>query len=329
MSPVAPALPLRNDLPLAGRLIGLVGGGGFVGRHAAQALMAAGARVRIIQRHPRQAWAVKALGNLGQVQFAAADATDATALTRALTGCDGVVHLVAVLKGDFDRLVRQTAANAAAAAKANGIADFVLVSAIGADPDGAAQYARAKAGAEAAVRAALPGATILRPSIIFGRDDQFINRFARMIAALPIVPVAAASAPLQPVFVGDVADAIVAGFDGRAMGADRLFELGGPQRLTMHQLMAWIAQATGRSPLLIDLPDGLVGAMAKVTGWLPGAPITSDQFAMLRAGNVVADGAASLADLGITPTPLAAVAPDWLDAFRRHGRFTLSSARAR
>lgn len=312
---------------LSGSLVTLFGGGGFLGRAMAQQLMLAGARVRIVQRHPARAYAIKALGNLGQVQFVAADAADAEAARRAAVGSDAVVNLIGILKGDFERAHVTTAASVAAAARAAGAA-MVQISAIGADAASPSGYGRSKAGGEAAVRAAVPDAIILRPSIVFGRDDQFINRFAGLLAMAPLMPVVAPATRFQPVFVRDVADALVAALADRATHGGRTFELGGPQILSMRQLLEWIAARIGRDPLLVDLPDAVAGAMAKATGWLPGAPITSDQWAMLQADNVVADGAATLADLGLAATPLDAVAEGWLDIYRRHGRFTGKAAAA-
>lgn len=305
--------------PLTGKLVTLFGGGGFLGRYAAQALLGTGARVRIVQRHPERAFAIKALGNLGQTQFVAADAGNADAALRAAAGSDAVVNLIGILKGDFERAHVATAANIAAAAVANGAA-MVQISAIGADADSPSAYGRSKATGEAAVRDALPAATILRPSIVFGREDQFINRFAGLLRLAPVMPVVAPHTRFQPVFVGDVASAVVAALTDSAK-AGRTYELGGPQILSMRELYAWIARQIGRTPLLLDVPDFAAAALASATGWLPGAPITRDQWAMLQADNVVAPGAPSLAELDVLPTPLDAIAPGWLDIYRRHGRF--------
>ena len=304
---------------LDGKLVTLFGGGGFLGRYAAQALMVAGARVRIVQRHPERAVAIRALGNLGQTQFVAADAGKADAAMRAATGSDAVVNLIGILKGDFERAHVGTAANIAAAAAASGAA-MVQISAIGADAASPSAYGRSKAHGEAAVHAALPNASILRPSIVFGREDQFINRFAGLLSMAPLMPVIAPQTKFQPVFVGDVAEAIVHAVALPATG--QTYELGGPQVLTMRALYQWIARQIGRNPLLIDMPDFAAAALASGTGWLPGAPIAKDQWAMLQADNVVADNAATLADLGVVPTTLDAVAPGWLDIYRKHGRFT-------
>lgn len=310
--------------PLSGKLITLFGGGGFLGRHAAQALMAAGARVRIVQRHPERAFDVRSLGNLGQAQFVAADASRADAALRAAAGSDAVVNFIGILKGDFETAHVRTAANIAAAAAANG-ATMVQISAIGADSASPSAYGRSKAAGEAAVRATCPDAIILRPSIVFGRQDQFINRFAAMLRLSPVVPVVAPTTTFQPVFVGDVAAAIAAALASPG-AAGMTYELGGPQTLSMHALLEWIARAIGRKPMLIDLPDAAASLMAKATGWLPGAPITADQWAMLGRDNVTAEGAPGLAALGVAPTPLDAVTAGWLDIYRRHGRFAGKAA---
>lgn len=312
---------------LNGKLVTVFGGGGFLGRHTAQALMQAGGRVRIVQRDPKRAFAVKALGNLGQVQFVAADAGDAEAVRKAATGSDAVVNLIGILKGDFQRAHVTTAVNIAEAAAASGAA-MVQISAIGAAADSASVYGRSKYAGEAKVRMVLPEATILRPSIIFGREDGFINRFAGMIHMVPVVPVVAPDTKFQPVFVGDVADAIVAALADPAAHSGKTYELGGPQAVSMRALLEWVSGKIGRSPLLVDLPDATAAALASATGWLPGAPITKDQWAMLGNDNVVSPGANTLADLGVVPTPLDAVAEGWLDIYRRHGRFAGKAATA-
>lgn len=301
-----------------GRLILVVGGGGFVGRYVVQRLLARGARVRIAEREPRKALFLKPLGGLGQTQFVAADVRDAASVARVVVGCDAVINLAGSFT-DMQAVQADGAGHVAAAAKAAGVRALVHLSAIGADSDAASAYGRSKGDGEAAVRAAFPEAAILRPSIIFGREDRFINRFAGLIRALPVVPVIAPKTRLQPVYVGDVADAVVAALEEAEAG--RTFELGGPRVLTMEALMGWIAAATDRKPLFVDLPDAVASALATGFGWMPGAPITRDQWRMLRHDNIVAPGAAGLADLAVTPTSLDAVADGWLVQYRRHGRF--------
>jgi len=301
------------------QLITLFGGGGFVGRYVAQTLLAAGARVRIAQRRPRDAWFVKPLGGLGQTQFIAVDVTRPETVARALAGSDAAVNLV----GSFDNMaaVHVTGARAIAeAAAAAGVDALVHLSAIGADRDSPAAYGRTKGEGEAAVLAAFPAATILRPSLVFGREDKFTNRFAAMIAAAPVVPVLRGGARFQPVYVQDVAAAVAAALADPAAHGGRCYELGGPDVVTMSELHRWLADTLGRNVALAELPDAVGGAIAAL-GFLPGAPITRDQWRMLQRDNVVAPDAAGLAALGVEATPLASVAPAWLVRYRRNGRF--------
>ena len=301
---------------MQGKLVTVFGGGGFLGRYVAQALLARGARVRVAQRNISTANTVKTLGNLGQVQLIPADVRKPASVARAVAGVDYVVNLVGSF-ANMDAVQNIGAGNIAKAATAAGVKALVHVSAIGADANSAADYGQSKAAGEAAVRAAFPSATILRPSIMFGREDQFVNRFAGLIRMLPVVPVIGASTKFQPVFVGDVAKAVAAAL-GRAGG--ETLELGGPDIMSMMDLNRWIAKAIGQDPAFVEVPDFAAELLAKTTGWLPGAPITSDQFKMLGNDNVVT-GTDGLAALGIIPTPLDAVAHDWLNIYRKHGRF--------
>jgi len=301
------------------RLVTLFGGGGFVGRYVAQALLRAGARVRIAERDPRRAFFLKPLGGLGQTQFVAADITRPDTVARALAGADTVVNLVGAF-GARARQVQVDGARAVAeAAAAAGLEALVHVSAIGADPVSPAVYGRTKGEGEQAVLAAFPKATILRPSIVFGPEDGFVNRFAGMVARLPVVPVLRAGTRFQPVFAADVGDAVAAAIRHPASHAGRTYELGGPDIIAMGALVRWIADAVDRRPEIVDLPD-FVGAAIARAGFLPGAPISWDQWLMLGRDNVVT-GIDGLNVLGVHKTPLGAVAPDWLVRFRRQGRF--------
>lgn len=302
-------------------LVTVIGGGGFVGRYVAQALMRQGKRIRIAQRDPRQAFFLRPLGGLGQTQFVAADVTRPDTIERAVAGAEAVVNLAGTFGAGMARVQADGAGVVAEAAARAGVAQLVHLSAIGADATSPAAYGRSKAAGEAAVRAAFPGATIMRPSTVFGREDKFVNRFAGMIEAasnLPFkpVPVLRAGVRFQPVFVGDVADAVAAALTEEG-AAGRTVEFGGPDVLTMAELFAWIAATIGRRVNFITLPDALGAAIAR----LPAAPISRDQWLMLQRDNVVAGGADGLAALGVTPTPLAAVAPGWLVRFQRMGRF--------
>jgi uncharacterized protein YbjT (DUF2867 family) len=302
------------------RLVTVFGGGGFVGRYIVQALLRAGVRVRIAERHPKRAWFLKAQGNLGQVQFCAADITRPETLAAAVAGADTVINLVGILKGDFDAVQRVGAANVAKAAKAAGARAFIQMSAIGADAASPSRYGRTKGEGEAAVRAAFPGATTLRPSIIFGREDGFVNRFAKMITLLPIVPVIRGEAKFQPVFVGDVARTAAEVVAHPERHSGKTYELGGPEIFSMARLNSWIASATGHKRFFIDVPDVAAKLMAQFTGFLPAAPMTWDQWLMLQNDNVV-EGTDGLEALGISPTPLETVAPGWMTIYTRHGRF--------
>lgn len=302
------------------QLVTVFGGSGFLGRYVVRALLERGARVRIAARSPGDGWFLRSQGGLGQTQFVAADIRQPETVARALSGATAAVNLVGILKGDFDAFHVAGARNVAEAAAIAGCRALVQVSAIGADPASASAYGKSKGEGEAAVLAAFPNATILRPSIVFGREDGFVNRFADLISKLPVVPIIRGPAKFQPVYVGDVAAAIVTVLANVPPHAGKTYELGGPEVITMEGLNRWIANATGRKRAFVAMPDAVAGAMASLTGWLPGAPMTRDQWVMLQSDNVVTGNDGLLA-LGIAPTPLAAVADGWLVRYRRHGRF--------
>ncbi|MBA2918585.1 NAD(P)H-binding protein [Sphingomonas sp. MAH-20] len=300
-------------------IVTVLGGGGFIGRYLVQELFNAGARVRIAQRDPKAAFFLR-LGRIGRIQFLAADVRNRASVERAVAGSDAVVNLVGVLGGDFRGIHVDGARNVAEAAKAAGVRALVHLSAIGAAPESPSRYGRSKGEGEAAVRAAFPEATILRPSIVFGREDSFTNRFARMLK-YPLVPVVRGETRFQPVFVADLAQAIArAVADPQAHGG-MTCDIAGPEPMTMDALLRRLAEWTGRSPHFLSLPDSVVAAMARFGGWAPGAPITWDQWLMLQRDNVPAPGSTGLEAFGITPTPLAAVAPGWLVQYRKQGRF--------
>ncbi len=305
------------------QLITLFGGGGFVGRYVVQELLRAGARVRIAQRDPRQALYLKTQGGLGQTQFAAADLSRPDTVARAIAGSDGVVNLVGILSGDFEKVHVTGARNVAQAAASAGVGAFVQISAIGADASSPSGYGRSKAAGEAAVREAFPTATILRPSIVFGREDGFLNRFAGMIAGAPapfgraIVPVMAAKTKFQPVYVADLAQVVVKALADPERFGGQTYEIGGPDVVTMGELNRWIGSTIGRDVRFVEVPNDLGGVIAA----LPMTPITKDQWAMLSRDNVVADGAAGIDAFDVRPVPMATVAPDWLVQFRKNGRF--------
>lgn len=306
---------------LDGRLVALVGGTGFVGRHLAQQLLARGARLRVLARHPETAFRVKPLGNLGQVQAVAADVTKPHTLEVALTGVDAVVNLVGAFAGNLDAVQGRGAGQIAAIARARGAAAFVHVSAIGADAASPVGYARTKAEGEAAVLAACPEAVVIRPSVLFGADDRFLTMFAGLMA-MPVLPVFAPQARLQPLDVDDAARAIANVLANPAPHAGKTFEIAGPEAIAMLELNRRIARATGRAPILVELPDA-IGALIAA---LPLTPISRDQYALLKAGNVASGALPGIRDLGVAPRPLDLFLDRWLVTYRKHGRFGARAA---
>jgi NADH dehydrogenase len=315
------------------KLVTLIGGGGFIGRYAAQELLAAGARVRVVCRDPREAWFLKPLGGLGQTQFVAADVTRPDTVARAVAGSDAVVYLVGTWGPDFQGMHVTGVRTAAQAARDAGASAFLLLSALGADAESPSKYYASKAAGEAAARAAFPGAIVLRPSVVFGPEDKFLNRFAGMISGAPgvfgraVVPVLRPGARFQPVHVVDVARAILHALRDASAHAGETIEATGPEVVTMRDLLRWLSDAIGRETDFIELPDVLGQAIA-YAGFLPGAPIKLDQWKMLRTDNVASGTLPGLESLGITPTPMEAVAASWLVQYRKAGRFGLRAKAA-
>lgn len=300
-------------------LVTVFGGGGFIGRYVCEALIKAGVRLRVAERNPRNAFFLQPLGQLGQIALTSADLARPETIERAVEGANAVVNLVGIFKGDLQAIHVDGAGLAAAAAREASASSFVQVSAIGADPDSPSDYGRTKGLGERAVREAFPDATIIRPSVVFGPEDDFTNRFAAM-ARFPIAPVIAPRTRFQPVFARDLGQAIaLAALEPQRFGG-HAYDIAGPEVLTMRELNQRIAAMAGQSPDFIDVPDVVAGLIAKF-GFLPGAPLSSDQWTMLQSDNVAADDASGLEAFGIVPTPLAAVAPDWLGRFVRGGRF--------
>jgi NADH dehydrogenase len=298
------------------------GGSGFIGRPVVQRLARQGYVVRVAGRDTGAAALLKVLGSVGQIVPLYAPVTSPDAVARAVEGAGVVVNLVGILserrRGDFRRLMGQGAGSVARAAAAAGASGLVHLSAIGADPASRSGYGRAKAEGETAVLAAFPKATILRPSIVFGPEDRFFNRFGAMAQSLPLMPVIAGDTRFQPVYVGDVADAVLAAL-ARPDAAGRIYELGGPQVLKFRELLAWILRETERPRRLLDVPPGLAWMQAVVMGLLPGKLLTLDQLRMLEHDNIVSPKALGLAELGILPTPIDLVVPEYLRRFRPGG----------
>ena len=304
--------------PLADAIVTIFGGGGFIGRHVAQAVMQAGARVRVVQRRTDRAVGVKPLGNIGQVQIVGGDIRQPDHAARAAIGSDIVINCVGDQR-DLEAVNVTGARHVAEAAAAAGARALVHISAHGAAADSESAYLRSKAAGEAEVLNAFPTASILRPTVAFGQQDRFINHIAGMITARKLVPVFAGATQMQPVFVGDVATAAAnAARDQR----DGVFTLGGPHVLTIQQIMDWVASELGETPLFTDVPNAIAGPLTRLTGWMPCAPMSHDMFNHLSQSRVLDARGPGLAALGITPTALAAVAPGWLERYRRNGRFT-------
>jgi NADH dehydrogenase len=281
--------------------------------------MKSGVRVRVAQRNPRQAYIIQPLGQVGQYGFVQADIGDRASVKRAVRGASAVVNLCGV----FGKAMRSThvdgARNLAEAARDGGANALVHISAIGADPNSEADYGRTKGLGEQAVREAFPNATIIRPSLVFGPEDNLTNRFAAM-ASLPFLPVIAAKRNFQPVYVRDLAQAIAkATLEPQRFGG-KTYEIGGPQVMSMIELHRAILELTGQDPEIVELPDLFAKAMTWF-GWLPGAPLTRDQWRMLQQDNVPSKGAPGLEAFGIRPTPLAAVAYEWLGRYHKGGKF--------
>jgi uncharacterized protein YbjT (DUF2867 family) len=298
------------------------GGSGFIGRYVVRLLARAGKTVRVAVRDTEAALFLKTAGTLGQIVPLHAPVGDAAAVKRAVEGADWVINLVGLLSesraATFQAIHVDAAARVAAAAAAAGVERLAHMSAIGADPTSDSRYAVTKGLGEAAVRAAFPGATILRPSIVFGPEDNFFNRFAGMARMLPFLPVIQGATRMQPVYAGDVAEAVLAAlrYDS-AIG--KTYELGGPKVWLFVDLLAYILKVTGRDLPLVNMPVPLIRLQACVLEMLPGKLLTRDQLKLLSHDNVVKSDALSLRDLGISPTAVEQIVPDYLRRFRAGG----------
>ncbi|MCA3673401.1 MAG: complex I NDUFA9 subunit family protein [Methylobacterium sp.] len=311
------------------RLVTIFGGSGFLGRHLTQALAKRGWRVRAAVRRPDLAGHLQPLGMVGQIHAVQANLRYPDSVARAVAGADAVVNLVGILheggRQTFSAVQAQGPRIVAEAAAKAGVESLVQVSAIGADPNSPADYARSKAAGEAATLAAFPTAVIMRPSIVFGPEDQFFNRFADMARFLPFLPlIGGGETKFQPVYVGDVAEAIARALEGAAKpGAT--YELGGPEVKSFKALLEYILAITGRSRALVPLPFPIARLQASVMELLPSPMLTVDQVRMLETDNVVGPEALAakrtLAGLGVTPTTIEAVVPGYLYRIRKHGQF--------
>jgi uncharacterized protein YbjT (DUF2867 family) len=316
-------------------LVTIFGGSGFVGGQIVRALAKQGWRIRVAVRKPWRAYRLRLLGDVGQIEIVQANVRAPETVERALEGAEAVVYAVGVLfesgRQTYQSVQAEGPRTVAEAAARLGVGKFVLLSAIGADAGSASAYARTKAEGEAAVRAAIPAAVILRPSVVFGPEDQFFNRFAAMAVLSPALPLlGGGETRMQPVLVADVARATARALADPAT-AGRTYELGGPTVYSFRQLMEITLKEIGRPRMLITVPWGLariLGAAGDLQAALhgplpmiPPPPVTTDQVALLKTDNVVAPGAPGLAELGVTPTALEPIIPTYLYRYRKGGQY--------
>ena len=310
---------MAKDSALNGKLVVLMGGSGFIGNYVAQALLERGARVRIASRNPEKAFKLKPLANLGQMQFARCDATNRRSVEQCIEGADAVVNLVGSFEGNLRTLMGEAPGWMAEAAAKEGASAFVHISAIAAEPDEdtSNDYAAAKCLGEKRVFEVFPNATVLRPSILFGKDDNFLNMFGQLISTLPILPVFGPDSELQLVYVDDVAEAVARTLEDPGKFGGKTFELGGPEKLTMLEINRRIAEAQRRKRTFLPMPDPLSATFAA----LPGTPMSSDQWNLLAQGNTVSGDFPGFSKLGIEPKPLGLFLDKWMTRYRKHGRF--------
>ena len=320
------------------KIVTIYGGSGFVGRYIARRLAKAGWRIRVAVRHPNEAMHVKSYGAVGQVEPVLCNIRDDASVAQVMHGAEAVVNCVGTFdrggKNNFDAVQHEGAARIARLAAAEGVERLVHISAIGADEEADTLYAQSKGKGEAAIREHFPTAVILRPSVVFGAEDQFFNRFAGMSRLGPVLPLVGADTRFQPVYVDDVAAAAVQGVEGRAEPG--VYELGGPETRSFRDLIREMLHVIRRRRLIVNIPFFAARPMAfmseimsLLTGGLIPAQITRDQVQGLRHDNVVSEGARTLADLGIEATSMETVLPDYLWRFRPSGQYEALKESAR
>ena len=300
-------------------LVTVFGGGGFIGRYVCEALFKRGVRVRVASRDPRNDYFIQPLAQVGQFGFEQADVTKLESVRHAVRGATAVVNLCGVFGRKMRAVHVDGARNVAEAAREAGADALVQISAIGADVHSPALYGESKGEGETAVREAFPNATIIRPSLVFGPEDELTNRFAAM-ASLPFLPVIAAKRNFQPVYVRDLAKAIALAALEPETYRGNTFEIAGPQVMSMVELHHAILELTGQKPDIVPVHD-FFGDLLSHFGWLPGAPLTRDQWLMLQRDNAPSGELPGLEAFGINPTPLAAVGYEWLGRFHKGGKF--------
>lgn len=328
-------------------LVTVFGGSGFIGRHLVKRLAASGATVRVAVRDPIRASFLKPMGDVGQVTPVHVDIHNDASVTAAVEGADKVVNLIGILyesgRQTFQSVHNEAARRIAAAAAAAdaGASAFVHMSALGASKTSQSMYAWTKAAGEDAVKEVFPYATVVRPSVVFGVQDNFFNQFASMARMSPVLPVFGCPFPgirngkpdfygdggtkFQPVYVGDVADAIMSCLNGKAK-AGQVYELAGPNVYSFKALMELVLEATDRKALLMPVPFAIASMMGGILGLLPVPPLTSDQVTLLKTDNVLSGTNPTLADLGVTPTAAEIILPTYLEKYRRGGRFHKTAA---
>ncbi len=319
------------------KLVTIFGGSGFVGRHIVRALAKRGYRVRVAVRRPDLAFHLQPLGNPGQISFVQANLRFRNSVDAAVKGSDYVINCVGILfekgRNTFDAVQDFGARAVAEATRATG-AKLIHISSIGADAESESVYASTKGRAEDAIRSILPDAIIMRPSVIFGPEDNFFNKFAGMARFAPALPlIGGGETEFQPVFVGDVAEAVVRGVEGK-LEAGRTYELGGPEILTFHQILDMILEEIDRQRPLVRVPFGVASMMGSLMSLVPfvDPPLTADQVTLLKSDNVVsqeaADAGLTLDGMGINPTLASAIIPTYLVRFRPQGQYTRSGKAA-
>jgi NADH dehydrogenase len=296
----------------------VIGGSGFIGRYVVKRLAAAGHVVRVAVRDPERAMFLRPMGRVGQIVPLFANLSADATVVRAIEGASVVINLVGILAerrpGDFAKLQAEGAGRVARLAAAHGVAQLVQMSAIGASADSPAQYARTKAQGEALVREHFARAAVLRPSLVFGPEDQFFNRFAALARVSPVMPVIAGESRFQPVYVADVADAVMAAL-ARPEAAGVTYELGGPRIMTFREILGWILAQVSRHRPLVNVPDSAARLLAR----MPLSGLTEDQLLMLKRDNVADPAMPGLASLGIVPTPIELVVPAYIARYRKGG----------
>lgn len=297
-------------------IVSVIGGSGFLGRYVVKHLAEAGYRVRVLCRHPERADFLKPSGNVGQIAIDYLDMARLETIAGKLNGSFAVVNLVGLLfesgKQKFSRVHAQGAERLAQEAAAVGAQAFVQISALGVDKATKSAYARTKLAGEKAVLSAFPSATILRPSVLFGAEDNFFNQFAHMSILSPALPAIGGGATrFQPVYVDDVAKAVLAAIE-RADAAGKTYELGGPTVYSFRELLRYVGEVTGRKRALISIPFAAAKMLGSIAQLLPTPPLTKDQVTLLQTDNVVSDRALTFTDFAITPTPLEAIVPHYL-----------------